>query len=155
MDRNAPEDLRTGSSAQRLGSLRKTLWHQWNLMDAAWQNHNPADSNVDIDVLARLGATVEATRVAVTHVLQISGDAIAIRVQWRLTVTVDPNLACYTALSDFHCRVMSSAHKDSTHARSSPIPGGAGKMAGYTSGSGPPRHVTRKVTSLGRQTTEQ
>ena len=124
-------------------------------MDAAWQTHNPADGNVDIDVLVRLGATVEATRVAVTHVLLISGDAIAIRVEWKPTATVNPNLACYTALSDFQYRVMSSAHKDSTHAKSSPIPGGAGKKAGYTSGSGPSRHITREVTSPGRKTTKQ
>ena len=30
-----------------------------------------------------------------------------------------PHLACYTALSDFHRRVMTSAHKNSPHARRS------------------------------------
>ena len=53
-------------------------------------SHNPADGNADIDVLAGLGATVEATRVAVAHVLRISGDAISIQIPWRPTATVDP-----------------------------------------------------------------
>ena len=55
MDHKTQEELQT---IERLGSLQETLWLQWRQMDAAWQNHNPADSNVDIDVLARLGATV-------------------------------------------------------------------------------------------------
>ena len=33
-------------------------------MNAAWQNHNTADGNADISVLARLVTIVEATRVA-------------------------------------------------------------------------------------------
>ena len=102
-------------------------------MSAAWQNHNPADGNTDIDILTRLGATVEAKRLAIAHVLRISGDAISIQVPWRPTATVDPNLACYTALSDFHCRVMTSAHRDLPHAVRLPNPGGAAGRAGYTS----------------------
>ena len=76
MDCNTPEDLQMGSSAQRLGRLLETLWHQWSQMDAAWQNHNPADGNVDMEILPMLGKTVEATRVAVAHALRISGDAL-------------------------------------------------------------------------------
>ena len=49
-------------------------------MNEAWQTHIPADGNVDIDVLACLDAIVEATRVAVVHVLRISGDAISIQI---------------------------------------------------------------------------
>ena len=147
MDDNTPEELRTGPSTQRLGSLREILWLQWNQMDAAWQSHKPADGNVDTDVLAKLGATVEATRVAIAHVLRISGDAIRVEVEWRPTAAFDPTLACYTALSDFHCRVMNSAHQNSIHSRRSPNPGGAGKRTNYTSSSGPLRHITRKVTT--------
>jgi hypothetical protein len=84
-------------------------------MVAALQNHNPADGNMDIDVLARLGATVEATRVAIARVLRISGDAI--QVKWRPTSTFNLTLARYTALSDFHCRVMTFAHRNSIHAQ--------------------------------------
>ena len=102
-------------------------------MSAAWQNHNPADGNTDIDILTRLGATVEAKRLAIAHVLRISGDAISIQVPWRPTATVDPNLACYTALSDFHCRVMTSAHRDLPHAVRLPNPGGAAGRVSYTS----------------------
>jgi hypothetical protein len=62
-----------GLLAQRLGRLQEALWHQWSQMDAAWQNHNPADGNVDTKVLATLGKIVEATKVEVTHALRISG----------------------------------------------------------------------------------
>ena len=120
MDHKTPEELRAGHSIRILQSLRETLWLQWSQMNTAWQNHNPADGNADISVLARLGAIVEATRVAVEHVLRISGDAISIQIPWRPATPIDPDLARYTALSDFHCRVMTSAHKDSPHARKSP-----------------------------------
>ena len=98
-------------------------------MDAAWQNHNLADGNADISVLERLDAIVEATRVAAVHVLRISGDAISIQTPWRPATPFDPDLARYTALSDFHCRVMDSAHKDSPYARKSPNTGGTVKRA--------------------------
>ena len=52
---------------------------------------NTADGNVDINVLARLGAIVEATRVAVAHVMRISGNAISIRTPWRPTCHVIPH----------------------------------------------------------------
>ena len=89
-------------------------------MNAAWHNHKPADGNADIDTLARLGAIVEV----VAHALQTSGDAISIQIPWRPAAPSDPDLACYTALSDFQCRVMTSAHKDSPHAWKSPNTGG-------------------------------
>ena len=108
-------------------------------MDAAWQNHNPADCNVDIDILATLGMTVEATRVPVAHVLRISGDAI--RVEWRPTATFDPTMARYTA------------HRVSTQDREPPIPGNKGKKARGTLDSGPSRHVARGATPLDSPTT--
>ena len=42
-------------------------------MDTAWCNHNPKDGNVGMETLARLGKIVEAMRVAVDGVLQVSG----------------------------------------------------------------------------------
>ena len=102
-------------------------------MNAAWRNHKPADGNANINTLARLGTIVEATKVAIAHVLQISGDAISIQTPWRPTKTFDPNLACYTALSDFHRRVITPAHRNSPHAQRPPHPGGAARRAGYTS----------------------
>ena len=101
---------------------------------------------------------MEAKRLAIAHVLRISGDAISIQVPWRPTATVDPNLACYTALSDFHCRVMTSAHRDSPHARRPPNPGGTAERAGYTSfapSSGRPNHVMGVVTQPECKTTVQ
>ena len=70
-----------GPSTQRLGRLREALWHKWSQLDAAWQNHNPADGNMDTKVLAKLDKIVEATKVAVSHALRISGDSL--RVEWR------------------------------------------------------------------------
>ena len=98
-------------------------------MNAAWHNHKPADGNADIDTLARLGAIVEV----VAHALQTSGDAISIEIPWRPTATVDLNLASYIALLDFHCRVMTSAHRDLPHAVRLPNPGGAAGRVSYTS----------------------
>ena len=48
-------------------------------MNAAWHNHNPADGNVGSETLAKLGRTVEATKVAVAHVLQILEDALEVK----------------------------------------------------------------------------
>ena len=45
-------------------------------MDAAWDSNKPADGNAGAETLANLGRTVEATKVAVAHVLQISGHAL-------------------------------------------------------------------------------
>ena len=156
MDHKTPEELRAGHSIRILQSLRETLWLQWSQMNTAWQNHNPADGNADISVLARLGAIVEATRVAVAHVLRISGDAISIQIPWRPATPIDPDLARYTALSDFHCRVMTSAHKDSPHARKLPSTGGTVKRTDYTSiasSNGRPNQVTHEVTQPERKTT--
>jgi hypothetical protein len=73
--RHASEDLIAGTRlAERLARLRQTLWDQWCRMDAAWQNHNPLDGNVGMEILAGLEKIVEATRVAVDGVLQTSKD---------------------------------------------------------------------------------
>ena len=126
-------------------------------MNEAWQTHIPADGNVDIDVLTCLDAIVEATRVAVHHVLRISGEAISIQIPWRPAAPFDPDLGRYIALSDFHCRVMTSAHKDSPHARKSPnTAGDTAQRADYTSNAPSNRHpnpVTRVVTQSERKAT--
>ena len=87
---HTPPDLvdKAGLSARRLGRMRATLQHQWGLMDAAWYNHNPADGNVGVETLAKRGRTVEATRMAVAHVLQISGDALEIEQEADLSAFV-------------------------------------------------------------------
>ena len=65
--------------AKRLERLRTTLWQQWCQMDTAWRNHNQTDGNLDSETLAGLGRIVEATRVAVDDVLQISGRALEVK----------------------------------------------------------------------------
>ena len=57
-------------------------------MDAAWYNHNPVDGNMGMETLTKLDRTVEATRVAVAHVLQISGDAVEIEREADLSALV-------------------------------------------------------------------
>ena len=51
-------------------------------MDSAGYKHDPADGNVGTETLIQLGRTVEATKVAVAHVLQISGEAL--EVEWEV-----------------------------------------------------------------------
>ena len=77
-------------------------------------HHKPEDSNADITTLARLGMIVEITVVVVAHALNVSGEAISIQTPWRPAEAFDPNP--YTALSDFHRKVMTSAHPDLPHA---------------------------------------
>ena len=48
-------------------------------MDTAWCNHNPKDGNVGMETLARLGKIVEAMRVAVDGVLQVSGRVLEVK----------------------------------------------------------------------------
>ena len=142
------EELRSSRSVHILGGFRNTLWLQFSQMSQAWRNHKPDDGNGDVNTLAKLGTIVESTRVAVARVLKISGHAISNQVLWRTTKPFDPNP--YTSLSQFHHKVMPSAHPDSLHARKPPQPGGAAGRAGhmsYTPSSGRPDHVTRVVTS--------
>ena len=149
MDLKTPEELRAGHSIRTLQSFRETLRLQWSQMDAAWQNHHLADSDADITVLEGLDAIVEATRVAIIHVLRISGDAISTQIPWRPAAPFDPVIPPYSALSDFHCRVMDSAHKDSPYARQSPNTGGAAKgadQASFAFSNRQPTQVTRAVS---------
>ena len=97
-----------------MGGFRNSLWLQFIQMSSAWRNHKPEDSNADITTLARLGMIVEITVVVVAHALNVSGEAISIQTPWRPAEAFDPNP--YTALSDFHRKVMTSAHPDLPHA---------------------------------------
>jgi hypothetical protein len=148
MEHKTSEELRSSQSVRILGGLRNSLWLQFSQMSSAWRKHKPEDGKADITTLARLGMIVETTRVAVAHALNISGEAISILTPWRPTEAFDPNP--YTALSDFHHKVMTSAHPDSPHARRPLQPGSAAGRASHTlstPSSGQPDHVTRAVTS--------
>ena len=113
-------------------------------MDQTWRDQNQANGNLDTDVLTKLGTIVEATRVAVHHVLRISEDTLQ-QTDWRATAIADPTLAPYTALLDFHRRVMTTAHPNSANARK---PMASGDQASNTSGSGLPGQVMREVASM-------
>ena len=131
-----PKDLRdkTGPPAKRLGRLRETLWHQWGLMDAAWHNHNPADGNVDTETLIDLGKTVEATRVAVTHVLQISGTALEIG--WEMTISNPTTTRC-------------GARRAPTLAQGAQYTSGTGGKVKHTTDTAAPMQITKKTVAPG------
>ena len=77
LKRYSPEPLVADTrQVERLERLWRTLWQQWCQMEMTWHNHNPSDGNLDSETLAGLGKIVEATRVAVDDVLQISGRAL-------------------------------------------------------------------------------
>ena len=131
-----PKDLRdkTGPPAKRLGRLRETLWHQWGLMDAAWHNHNPADGNVGTETLIDLGKTVEATRVAVTHVLQISGTALEIG--WEMTISNPTTTRC-------------GARRAPTLAQGAQYTSGTGGKVKHTTDTAAPMQITKKTVAPG------
>ena len=80
-------------------------------MNRAWRNHKRSDGDADTQTLAKLGTIVESTRIAVTHVLKISGDVLSKQLLWRSHASSDPNP--YTSLSQFHRTVMPSAQPNS------------------------------------------
>ena len=119
MEDKTPADFRSSHSIRILGGFRNTLWLQFSQMSRAWHNYKPDDSDVSIQTLARIGTIVESTRIADTHVLKVSGDALSEGLSWRSDAPSDPNP--YTSLSQFHQTVMPSAHPDSPLARKLPI----------------------------------
>ena len=121
MEDKTPANLRSSHSIRILGGFRNTLWLQFRQMSRAWRNHKPDDSDVSIQTLARLGTVVESMRIAVTHVLKVSDNALSEGLSWRSNAPSDPNP--YTSLSKFHRTVMPSAHPDSPLARKLPHPG--------------------------------
>ena len=90
-----PADFRSSYSIRILGGLRNILWLQFSQMSRAWRNHKPDDSDVSIQTLARLGTVVESMRIAITHVLKVSDNALSEGLSWRS----DPNP--YTSLPNF------------------------------------------------------
>ena len=95
MENKTPADFRSSHSIRILGGFRNTLWLQFRQMSRAWRNHKPDDSDVSIQTLARLGTVVESMRIAVTHVLKVSDNALSEGLSWRS----DPNP--YTSLPNF------------------------------------------------------
>ena len=125
-------------------------------MNWAWRNHRPSDDDADIQTLAKLGTIVESMRIAIAHVLKVSGDAISNQLLWRSNEPADPNP--YTSLSQFHRTVMPSAHPDSPLARKLPHSGSAASRACHMSPKPSSRqtdYITSKVTSGERKTTVQ
>ena len=59
-------------------------------MNRAWRNHRPSDSDADIQTLAKLSTIVESMKIAVTHVLKVSGDALSNQLLWRSNASSDP-----------------------------------------------------------------
>ena len=154
MENKTPAVLQSDHSIRILGGFRNTLWLQFSQMNRAWRNHRPSNSDTDIQTLAKLGTIVESMRIAVAHVLKISGNAISNQLLWRSNAPSDPNP--YTSLSQFHRTVKPSAHPDSPLARKLPYPGSAGSRASHmspTPSNGRPHYVTSKVTSGERKTT--
>jgi hypothetical protein len=83
-------------------------------MDAAWYNHNPVDGNMGMETLTKLDRTVEATRVAVAHVLQISGDAVEIEREADLSALVtthdeDSQASCMMGVAEIANGTMEAA----------------------------------------------
>merc|ERR1712016_305638 len=68
-------------------------------MSRAWRNHDPYEGDADIRALAKLGTIVEATRVAVSHVLKVSGDVLSEQLSKKPGAASDPKP--YTSLSQF------------------------------------------------------
>ena len=148
MEHKTSEELWSSQSVRILGGFRNSLWLQFIQMSSAWRNHKPEDSNADITTLARLGMIVEITVVVVAHALNVSGEAISIQTPWRPAEAFDPNP--YTALSDFHRKVMTSAHPDLPHAWRPLQPSGPAVTASHmwsTPSSGQSGYVMHAVTS--------
>ena len=123
IENRTPEDLQSNDSICILGSFRNTLWLPFSQMNQAWHG------DTDVQTLAKLGTIVESMRIAVAHVLKVSGDAISNQLLWRSNAPPDPNP--YTSLSQFHRRMMPSAHPDSHPARKLPQPDRAASRASH------------------------
>ena len=93
-------ELRSDHFIRTLKGFRNTLWLQFSQMSRAWRHHDPYEGDADIRTLAKLGTIVEATRVAVSHVLKVSGDVLSEQLSQKSDAASDPNP--YTSLSQFH-----------------------------------------------------
>ena len=154
MENKTLEELRSYHSVHILGGFRNILSLQFSQKNRAWRNHKPGDGDADVNTIAKLGTIVESTRVAVAHVLKISGDAISIQILWRPTEPLDP--IPYTFLSQFYRMAMPSAHPDSPLAQKLPHHDSAASRASHMSlapSSGQPDYVTPVVTSRERKAT--
>ena len=102
MENKTPAKLQSDRFIRTLRGFRNTLWLQFNQMSRAWRHHDPNDGDADIQTLAKLGTIVESTRVAVSHVLKISGDVLSKQLLQQSDASSDPNP--YTSLSSFTAR---------------------------------------------------
>ena len=100
MEGRTPAELQSDHFIRTLKGFRNTLWLQFSQMSRAWRYHDPYEGDADIRTLARLGTIVEATRVAVSHVLKISGDVLSEQLSQKSDTASDPSP--YTSLSQFH-----------------------------------------------------
>ena len=91
MENKTPADLQSNHSIRILGGFRNTLWLQFSQMNRAWRNHRTSDGDMDIQTLAKLGTIVESIRIAVAHVLKVSGDAISNQMLRRSDAPSNPN----------------------------------------------------------------
>ena len=99
MEGRTPAELRSDHFIRTLRGFRNTLWLQFSQMSRAWRNHDPYEGDADVRALAKLGTIVEATRVAVSHVLKVSGDVLSEQLSQKSDAASDPNP--YTSLSQF------------------------------------------------------
>ena len=110
METRTPAELQSDYSIRILGGFRNTLWLQFSQMSRAWRHHDPNNGDADAQTLAKLGTIVESTRVAVSHVLKISGDVLSKQLSRRSDASSDPGP--YTSLSQFHRAVAPSTPSD-------------------------------------------
>ena len=94
-------------------------------------------------IVTEVGKHAEDSMAPMDRMDRILEDTLQ-QTDWRATAIADPTLAPYTALLDFHRRVMTTAHPNSANARK---PMASGDQASNTSGSGLPGQVMRKVAS--------
>ena len=100
MEDRTPAELQSDHFIRTLKGFRNTLWLQFSQMSRAWRHHDPYEGDADMRTLARLGTIVEATRVAVSHVLKVSGDVLSEQSSQKSDAASDPSP--YTSLSQFH-----------------------------------------------------
>ena len=100
MEGRTPAELQSDHFIRTLKGFRNSLWLQFSQMSRAWRYHDPYEGDADIRTLAKLGTIVEATRVAVSHVLKISGDVLSKQLSQKSDAASDPSP--YTSLSQFH-----------------------------------------------------
>ena len=154
MENKTPAKLQSDRFIRTLRGFRNTLWLQFNQMSRAWRYHDPNDGDADIQTLAKLGTIVESTRVAVSHVLKISGDVLSKQLLQRSDASSDPNP--YTSLPKFHRAVRPSSPPYPPLAQKLPYSGSTAGLTSHISStvrSGRPNDDTSEISTRERKTT--